>query len=604
MNNEFNIWLKNAMSLSKKTNSAMNLEDFDKTAELTKKIILNLYKENPFLDKEDIYLEMNNMIKNLTQSMIDVTDFRCDVIRRNAIKTLVSKEDLIEKIYNEIVIEERKSGKKIKQIENIDYSSNPQKALRQAVLETIISVRSYVSKATQEEVEAIRISTGNRKNLRRLHMHFGPQKEVRNQIKDIKGLFGARNEFEQVKYFLEKMNNVEIIDKELKEEYISAIIHVGEGLNKYGILEKYIKQQNNEVYRLKIDELTPINENDAFNTLFNEEKLRKLNIYQLSALHAFWTNRLAKETIKMYKSYFIMYELNLDDFLSVHKIKLSELINPDVFESLKLKFNAIHIKTSEIYKQCREEIREKAVVNVADQVNELEEKFGEQYNRYFSGIGGLRGLENNFSNDFHLYMSLENLEKNLYNQKDNSILALMNLLSDDERMSTNWGVIEERKKSDYILIGADISGLNMPIRLHIKRELLEKFLQSHQRNKILPLYDGKDDFIVNGRYIGTHVLTPFSETQKEEIKKGYLKIKEDDYRYKIVRHITYLVDMLKFPEHLQQKRVITKKGKTKTKFERIRTYIDIGTNKKFVKSKDGEFIEQEDKRKIEYIIIG
>ena len=62
--------------------------------------------------------------------------------------------------------------------------------------------------------------------------------------------------------------------------------------------------------------------------------------------------------------------------------------------------------------------------------------------------------------------------------------------------------------------------------------------------------------------------------------------------------------MLKFPEHLQQKRVITKKGKTKTKFERIRTYIDIGTNKKFVKSKDGEFIEQEDKRKIEYIIIG
>ena len=88
MNNEFNIWLNNAMKLSKKTSSIMSLEDFDRTSELARKIILNLYKENPFLDKEDIFNEMNNMIKGLTRSMIDVTDFRCDVIRRNAFKAL------------------------------------------------------------------------------------------------------------------------------------------------------------------------------------------------------------------------------------------------------------------------------------------------------------------------------------------------------------------------------------------------------------------------------------------------------------------------------------------------------------------------------------
>ena len=194
-------------------------------------------------------------------------------------------------------------------------------------------------------------------------------------------------------------------------------------------------------------------------------------------------------------------------------------------------------------------------------------------------------------------MLLENIDKNLYNQKDNSILALLNLLSDDERTSLNWGVIEEKKKNDYILIGADISGLNMPLRLHIKKEMLENFMQAHQGNKIIPLYDGKDDFIVNGRYIGTHVLTPFTDTQREEIKKGSLEIKEADYRNKIVQHIAFLVDTQKFPEHLQQKRITVKKGKTKIKFERIRKYIDIGTNKKYTKSKDGELIEQ-DERKI------
>ena len=597
MNNEFNIWLKNAMILSRKTNGIMSLEDFDNTSELTRKIILNLYKDNPFLDKEDVFDEMNNLIKGLTRSMIDVTDFRCDVIRRNAFKALISNRNLMEKTYNDIVLEERRSGKKIKQTDNINYSSNFQKAIKQAMLEAIISVRAYVSNATKEEIETIRISTRNKENLRRLHMIMGQQKEVRDQIKDIKGLYCARNELEQVRYYLEKMNSVETIDKELKEEYISAIIHIGEGLDKYGILEKYIKQQNHEVSRLKIKELTPIKEDNAFNTLFSEEKLKKLNIYQLSALHAFWSNRLAKETVKMYKSYFIMYELNLDDFKSVHKGNLSSLINPDVFEALKLKFNAIHIKTAEIYQKCRESTREKAVVNVADKVEELEKKFGEQYNRYFSGIGGLKGLENIFSNDFQLYMLLENIDKNLYNQKDNSILALLNLLSDDERTSLNWGVIEEKKKNDYILIGADISGLNMPLRLHIKKEMLENLLQAHQGNKIIPLYDGKDDFIVNGRYIGTHVLTPFTDTQREEIKKGSLEIKEADYRNKIVQHIAFLVDTQKFPEHLQQKRITVKKGKTKIKFERIRKYIDIGTNKKYTKSKDGELIEQ-DERKI------
>ena len=54
--------------------------------------------------------------------------------------------------------------------------------------------------------------------------------------------------------------------------------------------------------------------------------------------------------------------------------------------------------------------------------------------------------------------------------------------------------------------------------------------------------------------------------------------------------------MQKFPEHLQNKRIINKKGKTKIKFEKIQEYIDIETNKKYTKTKEGQLILQDDER--------
>ena len=177
-------------------------------------------------------------------------------------------------------------------------------------------------------------------------------------------------------------------------------------------------------------------------------------------------------------------------------------------------------------------------------------------------------------------MGLENLEKNIYGQKDSSILALLDFLYNNENMSANWGIIQENKKSEYVLIGIDLPDLNMPLRLHIKKDLVEKFIQAHQGNKIMPIYAGKDDFVVNGRYIATHVLTPLSKDQKRGIEEISTQIRETDYRLKLVKHLEFLTDMQKFPEHLQNKRIINKKGKTKIKYEKIQEYIDIETSKK------------------------
>lgn len=596
MQNEFNKWLKSAMELSKKTNAIASLEDFDKMSETARNLILKMYEENPSATKDEIYYKMKTSMQTLITSMIDFSDFKSDVIRRNAIKKLLNDRTLMEKTYNEIISEEIRSGKKIKITNVIDYSSNPQKAIKQAVLEAIISVRKFILETTQEEAKAIKLNTGNKENYRKLLMRIGTEKRTREELNNLKGLFCARNEFEQIRFFLEKMSSKELLDKEIKEEYINSIIIVGENLNKFGVLEKYIKQQNSEIKKLKLDKIMPIKEDGAFETLFNRETLQKLSIYTLSALYAFWTNRLVKETINIYKSYFIMYELNLDSKNIVQKGKLSQRISQEKFDALKLKFNAIHIKTADVYTECRKISKEKTSVNISDTVKKLESEFGKQYNKYFSGIGGLQGLENNFAKDFTLYMGLENLEKNIYGQKDSSILALLGLLYNNENMSANWGIIQESKKSDYVLIGIDLPDLNMPLRLHIKKDLVEKFTQAHQGNKIMPIYAGKDDFIVNGRYLATHVLTPLSKDQKREIEEISTQIRETDYRHKLVKHLVFLTDMQKFPEHLQKKIIIYKKGKTKVKFEKMLEYIDIETNRKYIKTKEGQFILQDDER--------
>lgn len=216
MQNEFNKWLKSAMELSKKTKAIASLEDFDKMSETARNLILKMYEENPSATKDEIYYKMKTSMQTLITSMIDFSDFKSDVIRRNAIKKLLNDRTLMEKTYNEIISEEIRSGKKIKITNVIDYSSNPQKAIKQAVLEAIISVRKFILETTQEEAKAIKLNTGNKENYRKLLMRIGTEKRTREELNNLKGLFCARNEFEQIRFFLEKMSSKELLDKEIK----------------------------------------------------------------------------------------------------------------------------------------------------------------------------------------------------------------------------------------------------------------------------------------------------------------------------------------------------------------------------------------------------
>ena len=107
---------------------------------------------------------------------------------------------------------------------------------------------------------------------------------------------------------------------------------------------------------------------------------------------------------------------------------------------------------------------------------------------------------------------------------------------------------------------------------------------------MVPIYSGITDFNINGRIISTHILMPLTQNQKELIKQASSNVKAGDYRYKFIKHLEYLADWQKYPEHLQKKKETKKKGKTKIKYEKIREYIDLETGKEYIKNKENEYV--------------
>lgn len=259
--------------------------------------------------------------------------------------------------------------------------------------------------------------------------------------------------------------------------------------------------------------------------------MQKLNLAQLAALYAFWDNRLVKEIEKIYNSYFIMYELDLDDKTTVQNKDAANKLLPQQLETLNVKTALLDILISNIYYQYRDSHLEGGKVDIEETLSEISAKIGAEYQKYFSGIGGLNVHENNFDKDIVLRLKTENAIRNLYIQKDNGITGLLNLLYNGD-VSENWGIIDENPRSKFVLLVADINGLNMPLRLHIEREKVKDFAIKNQGNSIIPIYSGITDFNINGRIISTHILMPLTQNQKELIKQASTNVKDGDYRYK------------------------------------------------------------------------
>ena len=149
----------------------------------------------------------------------------------------------------------------------------------------------------------------------------------------------------------------------------------------------------------------------------------------------------------------------------------------------------------------------------------------------------------------------------------------------------NWGIMRHEEgrllNAKYVLIGVDLQGMNMPIRLHIPRDLLIECTPEINGIKVLPLYAGREDFIIdypmknnNSRksYITSSIFMPIEAQGKEKMKK-ILQYNQSN----LSLHLAYIYGVTDIPEHLKTEVVKHKKGKRIIKKEFKREYMKVDT---------------------------
>jgi len=345
MVDEFYVILNNAMKLEDGSNFVLNEEDFYKDSIMVRDFLKSIYDGYPDINKEQVKNMMENIINEMIEESAKCPAFRSDTLKRNTMETLLKDEKLMNETYNEIIKEEKESGKRLKCKDSIRYSANPQTARTQLLEDAIASSRSYLSKFDKDLINQTK-SISKSELIRRILARTGKTKENRQGLQFDVDFIYSKNELERAKILIKR--NMDEMDKTLKQGYIDALMIIGKNLNLYGVLNEYVQRQNEQSRRMGFDNVMQISSDSVFNT----EKLEKMSLHKLAALYAFWTNRFVKVVLVMYKSYIIMYELGLDTKDKIDDDRNFREVSKGKIKALGIKFAFVYLQAKKCMIKC------------------------------------------------------------------------------------------------------------------------------------------------------------------------------------------------------------------------------------------------------------
>ena len=394
------------------------------------------------------------------------------------------------------------------------------------------------------------------------------------------------------------------INSSVKEKYINSLIQCGKILDGFGLLKKYHKQHTNTLSNIGLRQLTydekSLNEEEMdLVKLFNQDTLKKLPIQNIIALNAFWTNRLTKEIESLEDARFICQDLNVFEKILKEKIENKDadskvsIPSDEQIDKELLKIKIIN----RISEYCKEEIlkdikqlpdKEKSKIEIDPYISSISSEYQDKYYEYFQKI--LPQTNNILNNDVMNSITSKNMIYNLYEGKNNAQLALLEGCLSNEQIK-NWGYIEDESKENVVLIGFDIEGLNMPLRLHINKKYLKQFLNENEMENKMPIYKGNQDFTVYGNNISTPLLMTLDNKRISKLKNYKVDFQKEPDIARYIEHCKYLINTSNqnFPKHLKKIKTIGKGKKEKKKYVIANEYIDIETKEMFEKDKTGKF---------------
>lgn len=480
---------------------------------------------------------------------------------------------------------------------NQGMTNNIEKNKEYIVAETVESFRIQKQGISIEEMNlltAYKNSSDYRKAIKKLNTNQ-VSKAIANKAKYI----GKESEVIEELIRESKLT----VFNQIKEEYMKALHEIIKVLDSFDFLEEHEKRHNQNQRKLNFEQ-----RKCDIREIFSKESLEKMSLQELISLTSFWSNRLAKLMEDMNSARFIFQDLNLfEEFIKdeneYEKFPDSKISD----ETLKNEIRKI-IVLDKITKSYISKIIEKAITKQEKgkiEINMSEEfwdVYGEYEEKYFEEFKErLPFAENSLEKDvIEKYFTGKNMLINLYKVKDITELALVENCLLRENIE-NWGYFESEDEKQYIGIAFDVRGLNMPVRLHIEKKLLKHFLRDNGLECKIPVYLGAKDFIIDGSVVGTQILYPITEQEKEDLRNYKVDFEKDPQRARFIEHCKYIAEISEFPRHLKKQKIIGKPGKyqkKKTKWVIEKEYIDIYTKERFKLDSNGKYqkLPEEDYR--------
>lgn len=548
-------------------------------------------KENP-LDNQGIENISYNMIEGIEDIFRKYLERVSEAMSLggfshmyNSYKQLYyNPEELIE-IYEKIKNE--KVSRKFRMTKNV-------KANKETVVREVLSNYREISNGIPEEEKRIIIGYKNSNQFRKLLKEEFAQEDI-NDIRNI-GKFVGYEKGNFIEFFKEQKSNIE---KNTREAYIQSIIVLINILDQLKLLAKYQREYKQELNKMDLGELAyEINGQGkelGIKELFSEENLKKLPIKTLMAQSAFWSNRLTKEIERMNNAKFICKDLDLINKIVKFRIEKTngkeELISEDVIEKELEKIAFLNIVIEKIINQVEEDIKNTGIdgeVDIESYIRKISADYQEEYLKYFNKK--LPMCNNIIGNDIEQFIVAKNMINNLYKGKSAINFALLEEALLNEKI-LNWGYIEEEKDEKFVLLGFDIEKLSGPLFLHIPLKEIEEFLERNRLESKIPIYQGENDFKINGKTITRKLLMPIDNGKIKKLEEFKINQTEERDKFNFIEHCKYIVsgDTQKYPKHLKKIKYIGKGKKQKQKLVIEKEYINLETKEKYKKDKDGNF---------------
>lgn len=525
------------------------------------KYVRKIYEENPNITDKEVAEKVLKFVENCSISLLECSSFRSDSLRLDTAIQLSDNVSDFNRIYNELIEEEKTNKKPITSEETITFSSNQEVSKRQ-LLKDLISTYRRDKNMVFNELPELKPGTKQSKLNKRSIMNFLRDRD-KSSAELIK-IYLEDDECKSLKLLLNK--KIKDFEKDLKEKHKKSIKQILSKLNEMGVLDKYMLSHN----KLYSDELgfpelniTP----EEFKEAYSDEILNNLDITTLSSLDSFWINRYTKEISNFNLTYFLASDLNLwsdiknapiNEKNNKLEINIPKKVLEAELEKMSFLENVYNNYIDETNVQIQKTSNKNVVVaDIAPVLGKINQDINSDYKTYFSRVndGAISNSKNDFLEDFLLFYKELNVKKFSYQLKDYIMISQLSKMFNIKKSSKNWGITYEKNKNGFqknmMLLSIDIVGVNMPQRLHISKYCLEDFLRANQNSSRIPIYQGEGDFYRNKSLnISTPIMLPLLPKRKKIIRELSNKIDENHPNYKFIQHLNFLAGGA-LPMHLK-----------------------------------------------------